>query len=260
MSNAIKYNRPGGTVTVDCRESAPGRLRIGVNDTGAGLSTQQLAALFQPFNRLGQEANAEQGTGIGLVVSKRLVESMGGVLGVESTVGTGSAFWIELDLTAAPQSARASAELTPIAQARVRPDAPSQTLLYVEDNPANRMLIEDLIARRGDLRLLSASDGRSGVEMARACLPDVILMDISLPGISGSKALSILADDPSTAHIPVIALSANAMARDIEQGLEAGFFRYLTKPFKVAEFTAALDLALQFASTAPAAAAMGEPT
>ncbi len=260
LSNAIKYNRPGGTVTVDCRESAPGRLRIVVNDTGAGLSKQQLAALFQPFNRLGQEANAEQGTGIGLVVSKRLVELMGGVLGVESTVGKGSAFWIELGLAAAPQSARASSELTPIAQARVPPDAPAQTLLYVEDNPANRMLIEDLIAQRSDLRLLSASDGRSGVEMARACLPDVILMDISLPGISGSRALSILADDPSTAHIPVIALSANAMARDIEQGLQAGFFRYLTKPFKVAEFTAALDLALQFASTASAAATMGEPT
>ena len=260
LSNAIKYNRAGGTVSVDCRESVPGRLRISVKDTGAGLSTEQLAQLFQPFNRLGQEANAEQGTGIGLVVSKRLVELMGGVLGVQSSLGTGSMFWIELDLTAAPQRSRASAGLTPIARARVHAGAPLQTLLYVEDNPANRMLVEDLIARRGDLRLLIASDGRSGVDVARACLPDVILMDISLPGISGSRALGILADDPSTAHIPVIALSANAMPRDIESGLEAGFFRYLTKPIKVTEFTEALDLALQFARTTSTTATLGEQT
>ena len=260
LSNAIKYNRPGGTVTVDCRESAPGRLRIGVSDTGAGLSTKQLAALFQPFNRLGQEATAEQGTGIGLVVSKRLVEMMGGVLGVQSTVGTGTDFWIELALTAAPQHATAIAEPACLAQEKVPADATMQTLLYVEDNPANRMLIEDLIARRSDVCLLSASDGPSGVEMARACLPDVILMDISLPGISGSKALSILADDPCTAHIPVIALSANAMPRDIAHGLEAGFFRYLTKPIRVTELMETLDLALKSASAAAAGAAMGEPT
>ena len=123
------------------------------------------------------------------------------------------------------------------------------TLLYVEDNPANLMLVEDLIARRPDIRLLSARDGNRGIEIARAARPDVILMDINLPGISGITALRILAEDPATAHIPVVALSANAMPRDIEKGLEAGFFRYLTKPIKVNEFMDTLDVALKFAKT-----------
>ena len=133
-------------------------------------------------------------------------------------------------------------------------DAQLRTLLYVEDNPANLMLVEDLIARRPDIRLLSARDGHSGVEIARASLPDVILMDINLPGISGITALKILADDPGTAHIPVIALSANAIPRDIAKGLEAGFFRYLTKPIKVNEFMDTLDVALRFAKTKSARA------
>jgi CheY-like chemotaxis protein len=131
-------------------------------------------------------------------------------------------------------------------------NAPLHTLLYVEDNPANLMLIEDLIARRPDIRLLSAQDGSQGVEIARTARPDVILMDINLPGISGIEALRILAADPATAHIPVVALSANAVPRDIEKGLEAGFFRYLTKPIKVNEFMETLDVALKFAKTDPA--------
>ena len=125
---------------------------------------------------------------------------------------------------------------------------PLRTLLYVEDNPANLVLVEELIARRPDLRLLSAADGNLGIEIARAYQPEVILMDINLPGISGIEALRILRADPATAHIPVVALSANAMPRDIEKGLEAGFFRYLTKPIKVDEFMDALDVALKFAS------------
>jgi CheY-like chemotaxis protein len=126
------------------------------------------------------------------------------------------------------------------------------TVLYVEDNPANLMLVEDLIARRADIHLLTARDGNHGVEIARAALPDVILMDINLPGISGVKALKILSGDPSTAHIPVVALSANAMPRDIKQGLDAGFFRYLTKPIKVQEFMDTLDETLSFARSAAA--------
>jgi PAS domain S-box-containing protein len=249
LSNAIKYNREGGTVVVDFLESAPGRIRIRVTDTGEGLPAEKLAQLFQPFNRLGQEANAEEGTGIGLVVSRRLVELMGGVIGVESTVGTGSAFWIELGLTAGPGVVAGSAQASVRSRAQVRADAPVHTLLYVEDNPANLMLVEDLIARRPDIHLLTARDGLSGVAIARASLPDVILMDINLPGISGVKALRILADDPATTHIPVVALSANAIPRDIERGLEAGFFRYLTKPIKVNEFMDTLDVALKFAKT-----------
>jgi CheY-like chemotaxis protein len=204
--------------------------------------------LFQPFNRLGQERSTEEGTGIGLVMSKRLVEMMGGVIGVESTVGSGSVFWFELNSAAAPRLTIDRAETAADAPAQVQPGTPLRTLLYVEDNPANLKLVEQLIARRPDMRLLSARDGNRGIQLARANHPEVILMDINLPGISGIEALRILRADPATAHIPVVALSANAMPRDIEKGLQAGFFRYLTKPIKVAEFMETLDLTLKFAA------------
>ena len=247
LSNAIKYNKVGGKVVVDCVATTAGRVRVRVEDTGDGLAPDKLEQLFQPFNRLGQEASGEEGTGIGLVVCKRLIELMGGTIGVESTVGTGSVFWFELNLTAAPRPAAGAVEPSAVVPAWAEADAQARTLLYVEDNPANLMLVEDLIARRSDIGLLSASDGSSGIEIARALQPDAILMDINLPGISGIQALKMLADDPLTAHIPVIALSANAIPRDIEKGLEAGFFRYLTKPIKVSEFMDTLDMALQFA-------------
>jgi PAS domain S-box-containing protein len=247
LSNAIKYNKAGGTVVVDCTSSPPERIRVSVKDTGAGLPAKKLAQLFQSFNRLGQEASAEEGTGIGLVVSKRLVELMEGVIGVESTVGVGSVFWIELLSTAAPQLAIGGAESTKVARPQVPDTARVRTLLYVEDNPANMKLVEQLIARRPDMRLLTAVNGTLGIESARTSQPEVILMDINLPGISGIEALKILREDPSTAHIPIVALSANAIPRDIEKGLEAGFFRYLAKPIKVHEFMAALDVALEFA-------------
>ncbi|HEV7923665.1 MAG TPA: ATP-binding protein, partial [Thermoanaerobaculia bacterium] len=250
LTNAVKYNQVGGSVVVDCAPASTcGHVRVTVTDTGRGLSAENLAQLFQPFNRLGQEHNSEEGTGIGLVVSKRLVELMDGVIGVESAVGTGSTFWVELLSTAPlpiPLSAHADAPAMPLPAEPV--GARMRTLLYVEDNPANLRLIEKLVARRHDLRLLSAIDGIRGVELARTCQPDVILMDINLPGISGIEALGILSQDQATAHIPVVALSANAIPRDIQKGLEAGFFRYLTKPIKVAEFMDTLDVALEFAA------------
>jgi CheY-like chemotaxis protein len=247
LSNAIKYNIKQGTVEVKCTESTPGRIRVSISDTGAGLDPEQLAQLFQPFNRLGQEAGGEEGTGIGLVVAKRLVELMGGVIGVESTVGAGSVFWFELISVAEPQLSMQGGEAAPSAQPRVPDGAQPHTLLYVEDNPANLKLVEQIIARHPDMRLLTAVNGNLGIEIARDNPPEVILMDINLPGINGYEALKILRSDPATAHIPVIAVSANAMPRDIERGLKAGFFRYLTKPINVDEFMEALDVALEFA-------------
>ena len=166
----------------------------------------------------------------------------------------GSTFWIEMNLTSEPQSVAAAISAA-AARVPVLAGENLRTLLYVEDNPANLMLVEDLIARRPDLRLLSAPDGNLGVELARAYRPEVILMDINLPGISGVQALKILLADTATAHIPVIALSANAMPRDIKKGLEAGFFSYLTKPIKVNEFMETLELALKFAKLEQAATA-----
>ncbi len=248
LSNAIKYNREHGTVKVECTESTPERIRVSIKDSGVGLSPEKLLQLFQPFNRLGQEAGTEEGTGIGLVVTKQLVELMGGAIGVESTVGVGSKFWIELIREVMPQFAAESILPSELAL-QVHGNAARRTLLYVEDNPANLMLVEQIIEDHPHVNMLSARDGRQGITMAVAHLPDVILMDINLPGLNGFQALKLLREDPLTAHIPVLAISANAMPRDIAKGLKAGFFRYLTKPINVNEFMNALDGALKFAET-----------
>ncbi len=249
LSNAIKYNQERGEVEVLCTARAPNHIRITVRDTGAGLSPEKVAQLFQPFNRLGQEAGGVPGTGIGLVVTKRLAELMGGSLGVESTPGVGTSFWCDLVTSAAPQLKAQGI----VAPASVRPPLPpgatERTLLYVEDNPANMELVAQLIARCPDIRMLTAVNGTLGLELARTARPTVILMDINLPGISGIEALKILRQDPATALIPVVALSANAMPRDITRGMEAGFFRYLTKPIIVNEFMDTLNAALAAAET-----------
>ncbi len=254
LSNAIKYNRAGGRVSVSCDHSSPTRVRISVTDTGLGLSTEQLAQLFQPFNRLGQESNGEEGTGIGLVMAKRLVELMGGVIGVESTVGTGSVFWVDWLRADDPKLAPHLEDIGAQDPAPAVNDGSQRLLLYVEDNPANLSLVEQLVARRPDLRLLSAVDALRGIRLAREHLPAVILMDINLPGISGIKALRMLREDPVTQHIPVVAVSANAMPNDIRKGLEAGFFRYLTKPLRVDDFMTVLDAALAYAEAGPGGA------
>jgi PAS domain S-box-containing protein len=252
LSNAIKYNKERGTVVVDCRVSGPERIRISVRDTGQGLPPEKVAQLFQPFNRLGQEGSGVAGTGIGLVVTKRLAELMDGVFGVESTPGVGSVFWCELGAASAPQFKQEGGEAEVPARPPVAAGSAPRTLLYVEDNPANMELVAQLIARYPDIRLLTAVNGTVGIELARTAQPTVILMDINLPGISGTRALQVLREDPTTAHIPVVALSANAMPRDIAKGLEVGFFHYLTKPIKVDEFMHTLNAALAFAEKAAA--------
>ena len=249
LFNAIKYNQAGGHVTVKCTLTPDDAVRISVRDTGRGLAPDKLAQLFQPFNRLGQEQGTEEGTGIGLVVTQRLVQLMGGDIGADSTLGVGSEFWVSMPLTKARQLDTAPGDpvLPPTAQASQAQSA-LRTLLYVEDNPANLELVAQVIARRADLRLLSAADASLGIEFARVYQPAVVLMDINLPGLNGTDAMRILHADPSTAHIPIIALSANAVPRDIQKGMDAGFFDYVTKPFKVQQLLGALDAALVFSS------------
>ena len=257
LSNAIKYNSEGGSVHITYETDKPGRMRICVRDTGEGIGADKMSQLFQPFNRLGKEAGVEEGTGIGLVVSKQLITLMNGEIGAESELGQGSMFWIELKLSSGPQFYPGTEHHAVAVPVQVH-TGDLRTVLYVEDNPANLMLVENLVARRNDIHLLSANNGISGVEMARSRLPDVILMDINLPGISGIQAMKILREDPTTAHIPVIALSANAIPRDIEIGLTAGFFRYLTKPIKVNEFMSSLDEVLAFSATLKHVGSSGE--
>ena len=248
LFNAVKYNKAGGMVTVDCTPAPPHSIRISISDTGDGLAPEKLEQLFQPFNRLGKEAGIEEGTGIGLVVAKQLVELMGGIIGVDSTVGTGTVFWVEIELCDPPRLSHAASDPAAHFPPAASADDGQHTLLYVEDNPANLQLVEELIARRPDLRLLSAADGHLGIEMAREFLPEVILMDINLPGISGIEVMKILRADPATAIIPIVAISANAIPSDIRKGMDAGFFRYLTKPIVVSEFMVALSEALEFSS------------
>jgi len=246
LSNALKYNREQGQVAIDCAPQAGGRVRISVRDTGVGLDAEQLALLFQPFNRLGQEGGTEEGSGIGLVVTKRLVELMDGSIGVASAPGEGSTFWIELRVV--------DALPVPVAPVLPRPDLAGAllensapvTLLYVEDNPANLTLVEEIVRYCPQLQLLTATDGRLGVEMARTHLPQLILMDINLPHVNGTDALKLLRADPRTAHIPVIALTANAMPGDVERSMALGFYRYLTKPINLDEFTEAINSTLAY--------------
>ncbi|CAA6604715.1 Sensor histidine kinase AruS [Rhodospirillaceae bacterium LM-1] len=247
LSNSIKYNVKQGTVEVLCTETAEDRIRVSIVDTGIGMSSDQMGQLFQAFNRLGQEAGGEEGTGIGLVVAKRLVELMGGTIGVESVVGSGSVFWFELVSAAEPKLAEL--EEVPVAATTQHhlQGSLQRTLLYVEDNPANLKLVQQIIARHPELSLMTATDGTTGVALAESTIPEVILMDINLPGISGLQALELLQSNPKTSHIPIIAISANAMPRDVRKGLDLGFYRYLTKPIKLNEFMEALDSALEFA-------------
>jgi len=243
LSNAIKYNRLGGDVNISHRLTDDDCIRISIQDTGAGLAPELITQLFQPFNRLGQNAKQEVGTGIGLVVCKKLIELMNGKIGVESEIGIGSIFWIELNLIV---ETKFENEIDIPNRHPNLAKSNLYTLLYVEDNPDSIMLLEDIIARRNDITLLSANNGKQCIKMARKCRPDLILMDINLSGLNGLDTLTILSRDSTTAHIPVIALSANAIPYDIEKGLQAGFYQYLTKPIKITEFMQTLDNALQF--------------
>ena len=244
LSNAIKYNREDGSVTLCCENANGGRIRIGVRDTGAGLDAAQLAQLFQPFNRLGRDVGVEEGTGIGLALTRHLVGLMGGSINVESTVDVGSTFWIDF---AAVSEAAAPIHDRPAdgaADGNLRRSRSCRTLLYIEDNPANLKLVQEILRPRTDLRLISAPDGQEGVELARRQLPHVILVDINLPGFDGYEIRRILRADPRTACIPVIAVSASAVPGDARRGLDAGFYRYITKPIDIDAFTAAIDAAL----------------
>jgi signal transduction histidine kinase/ActR/RegA family two-component response regulator len=242
-SNAIKYGRRGGTATFSARV-CEGGVRISVSDDGSGIARAKQAVLFQPFQRAGQEAGPIEGTGIGLAISKRLAELMGGTVGLESTEEVGSTFWVELP---APATELAQPEVVSGALATSAlngAEGPRYLILYVEDNPSNVAFMRDLIADFERVELVIAPTAELGLEIARARTPDVVLMDINLPGMSGIEASALLKHWPETRDIPVVALTAAAMIRDVARLSGAGFYRYLTKPVKVDELTATLDALL----------------
>lgn len=242
LTNAVKYNRVGGQVLLDCRLLDDEWLRIAVTDTGHGIAPEKLTSLFKPFERLGAEFSAIDGTGIGLALSKQLAELMGGALGLDSVADEGSTFWIDLPRIKTV-SGPATDEIPPAAQ---RTDGGERIkVLYVEDNSANLKVIKAMLRHHPRLHLLSATNGEYGLELARRYLPDVILLDIHLPGMDGYQVLEALKESVETRGIPVIALSADAMPIDIERGLHAGFRHYLTKPVKVGALIEAIKEALE---------------
>ncbi|MEO6422510.1 MAG: PAS domain S-box protein [Candidatus Nitrotoga sp.] len=247
LSNAIKYNREHGTVDLTCNTNVLKQVRISISDNGDGLSPENLAQLFQPFNRLGKESTSVEGTGIGLVVCKKLLEQMNGNIGVESTVGVGSVFWFEMPVADEIPLVAVSDESETCTQKKYDLSA-LRTLMYIEDNPASLSLIEHIIEGRPGIRLLSAMNGNVGIELAITHLPDVILMDINLPGINGVEVIKNLRGNPSTKHMPVIALSAEVNPDGIENAIEAGVFRYLTKPLNLDDFLNAIDEALKMSN------------
>ena len=228
ISNAIKYNREGGSVEITCKSVLEGRVRVSVHDNGRGIAADALPRLFIPFERLQIESESIEGAGIGLAVSKKLTEAMGGMIGVESIAGEGTTFWIEFPLDRGDRPA-------PIPDITVMTATlqNARTLLYIEDNLASLRLVQKSVVSQLGLTMLSAGNAELGVEMARTLQPDIILLDINLPGMNGFEALSILQQDKNTSSIPVIALTANAMERDIKMGLDAGFVDYLTKPVDI---------------------------
>ena len=244
-SNAIKYNRPGGKVAFEVE--ARGQLaRISVIDDGIGIAASKQPLIFQPFQRAGQETGPIEGTGIGLVISKRLAELMNGHVGFESVEGGGSRFWLDLPLYA---SSHAKVECPSAPTARgdsplTSAEGPRYVVVYVEDNPSNIAFMQDILDDFGRVELLTAPTAELGLELVRARKPDVVIMDINLPGMSGFEATRQLASWPETRDIPVIALSAAAMIRDAAKLAGAGFYRYLTKPVKVDELTAVLEVLL----------------
>ena len=242
LSNAVKYNRSGGAVTVRCLKADGAGLRVEVSDDGPGIRPEFMERLFIPFDRLGAEATEVEGTGLGLSLSKGLIEAMHGNLGVESIQGGGSTFFIELPLAEAPGMTGEEGESA--ARSTVGVAAGSSVILYVEDNLANLKLIEGALNRRPGLILLTAMQGSLGLDLARQHQPDLILLDLHLPDVPGPEVLRRLQADARTRDIPVIVISADATPSRMQDLLAAGAFTYLTKPIEVPRFFQAVDEAL----------------
>jgi CheY-like chemotaxis protein len=244
VSNAIKYNKKHGSVRISLESPSADRTLILVTDTGHGISEENQAKLFTPFDRLGAEEMGIEGTGLGLALSKLLTEAMGGALAVESEPWIGSTFTVGLASAAAPAARGEGAEQAVLATA-ANGSAETETVLYVEDNKSNLQLVERILAKRPQVKLLSAMDGPLGVELARQHEPALILLDLHLPGMDGEEVLKHLKADERTARIPVVVVSADATNSRVERLLAGGAEAFLTKPLQVTRFMSLVDSTLE---------------
>ncbi|GAX61148.1 PAS/PAC sensor hybrid histidine kinase [Candidatus Scalindua japonica] len=240
LSNAIKYNRVNGTITVWNELTEANKIRIAVEDTGLGIAKERLESLFEPFNRLGAETLNKEGTGIGLTITKRLVELMGGSIHVDSVIGKGTKFYVDLEKAKAPSFKTVNTKDV-LDGSKLLEKKEKKTLLYIENNPANLKLVESILKCQPGIDLLSTTQAQVGITIARVQQPDAILMDTNLPGMDGFEALRILKSVDATKEIPVIAISANAMSEDIKRGKACGFVDYITKPININEFLEVID-------------------
>ncbi len=252
ISNAVKYNRPEGKVTLVIANGSAGAVRFSVTDNGFGIPADKLGSLFQPFNRLGAEATEVEGTGVGLTITKRLVEAMNGRIGFDTVEGVGSTFWVEV-----PRAMSAATPSTPCGPAEIHTlemavKDTTWRLLYVEDNPANIQLMRALASELPNVQFTSTHTAELGLELALQIQPDIIVLDVNLPGMNGIEAVRRLKEMEETRNIPVVALSANVSQTVIRRGLEAGFAKYLMKPLDISEFLSTLDDLLSSTGRAPA--------
>jgi hypothetical protein len=238
LSNAVKYNRNEGKITINCESCPDQRLRISVTDTGKGLYPEQLEQLFIPFERIEAENTNIEGTGIGLTITKRLIELMEGEIGVTSLPGQGTTFWIEINQ--GKDSSKTLLQNNPI-QTEIKPAESNKIILYIEDNAANLRLVEDIIKTVTPYTLISAPDASQGLKLISTQKPDLILLDINLPDMDGYQVMALLQADEATKHIPVIALSANAMKNDTQEYSAVGFKKYLTKPINVKQLISSIN-------------------
>ncbi|MGV7222632.1 MAG: ATP-binding protein [Nitrospinales bacterium] len=241
ISNAIKYNKPNGCVDINLNKTSDRMLRISVTDTGLGIAEDQQEGLFEPFNRLGAEKTNTEGTGIGLSITKFLIELMNGNIGFTSILGKGSSFYIELPICESKKSIKVGRRENDGELGAMTKKDNKIKILYVEDKPDNLELVRQILQSRKNIDIIAAPDARLGIDFANVHQPDLILMDINLPGLDGVEACRILSNDPKTSKIPIIAVSANAMKNEIKKSMDAGFIDYITKPIDVSQFLAKID-------------------